>query len=239
MKTAIISDIHANFEALRTVFTYIDQHKISKIICLGDIVGYGPRPDCCLKLVRERCDVVLMGNHDHAVLGLTDIAHFNDFARAAVLWTRAQISAENLAYLRTLPFSYDRKDALFVHSSPIAPQEWHYIMDHETARTQLDGTEHPLVFIGHSHLPVVYSHALGEISGTHIELDAQRDRYIINAGSVGQPRDGDPRACMVVYDDVSRKVMYVRLDYPIETTYQEILDYDLPAFLAVRLLSGL
>ncbi len=238
MKYAVISDIHANLEALQSVLKYILSKNIHKIYCLGDIVGYGPRPNECVELVRKRCEFCLMGNHDHAVLGLTDIYYFNQYAKEAVLWTRKAITQHNKAYLENLPFTQETDTVFFVHSTPLEPAEWHYIFSDRDAQQNFKNVSQPITFIGHSHIPVIFSYHRGTFYDDTIKLDLTNDRYIVNVGSVGQPRDGDPRACFVIIDEEKSTLDYVRLDYPVKKTYQEIMDNNLPPFLAMRLLAG-
>lgn len=241
MKTAIISDIHANLEALQTALTFIKSQKVNRIICLGDIVGYGPRPNECADIVREVCKTCLLGNHDEAAVGGASIEHFNDYAREAMLWTREQLRDDTTAYLKDLPLLIDDSPGVaFVHSTPVAPQEWNYILNSFEAQMQLDNAENQLklVFLGHSHIPIVFSYNHGPIMGRKMQLDLDNDRYIVNVGSVGQPRDGDPRASFVIWDETENTIEYHRLDYDIFGTYQEIMKAGLPRFLADRLLMG-
>jgi predicted phosphodiesterase len=238
VKIAVISDIHANLEALKTTLNYLHSQKITRIICLGDVVGYGPRPNECIELVKLHCEKCLMGNHDHAVLRLTDIHYFNQYAKEAILWTRRQLTHIHKAFLDNLPFTYETADTLFVHSTPVEPKEWHYIFSETDVRQNFEHVPHRLIFIGHSHIPVIFSRQKGIIKETSLQLDLANDRYIINVGSVGQPRDGDPRASLVIYDDQKRTLEYVRLPYPIEITSQEIINHNLPRFLAMRLFAG-
>lgn len=238
MKYAIISDIHSNFEALKTVFDYIDSHKIENIVCLGDVVGYGPRPNECVKMIRDKCQICIVGNHDHAVLGLTDIYYFNQYARDAVIWTRAEITQDNLDYLNNLPYSYEKGEILFVHSTPINPAEWDYILSDNVAREQMRKIEHRLVFIGHSHVPIVFSNSNGSFIKEEISLNLENDKYIVNVGSVGQPRNEDPRSCFVIFDDLENTIRFIKLEYDIKTTSDDILARKLPPFLASRLLIG-
>jgi diadenosine tetraphosphatase ApaH/serine/threonine PP2A family protein phosphatase len=237
MKIAILSDIHSNLEALDAALEYIRGRDIDNIYCLGDIVGYGPNPNECVERIRENCKVALMGNHDYAAVGMADIEYFNDYARASVFWTRDTLSQENLTYLESLPFSYEEEAFLLVHSSPSNPSRWHYILSREIAEIEMDYFKQPLCFIGHSHVPVVYS-ADQAIREHHISLDTDGRKYIINVGSIGQPRDGEPKLCFVVYDTESRELEYVRLHYPVNTTYEKIIKNGLPVFLAERLLKG-
>ncbi|MGH1362347.1 MAG: metallophosphoesterase family protein [Calditrichia bacterium] len=238
MKYAIISDIHGNVEALKNVLTHLESEEVSSIICLGDVVGYGPKPNECVELVKEHTDVCLMGNHDHAVLGLTDVNHFNQYARDAVLWTRRTMTQYNKSYLENMPFISTAGDAMFVHATPVQPKEWHYIFSAEDARRNLDAIKQKVAFIGHSHIPVIFSYNEGVMDEEDITLDLSKDRYIVNVGSIGQPRDGDPRSCFVIYDSDTTSLRYVRLEYPVETTYQQIIDSQLPSFLAMRLFAG-
>lgn len=238
MKIAVISDIHANLTALETALDYIDKQAIDKIVCLGDVVGYGPRPNECVELVHQKCSVCLMGNHDHAVLGLTDTYHFNQYARDAVLWTRRTLTLQNKAYLESLPFSHHENELLFVHSTPIHPEEWHYILSEFEAKEYLSRITQKVCFVGHSHIPAVFPSQDRSYYKEESRLDIENQKYIVNVGSVGQPRDSDPRLCFVLFDDHSYSLQFVRLEYPVQVTYNEILENRLPPFLAMRLLAG-
>ncbi|GAB4368507.1 MAG: metallophosphoesterase family protein [Calditrichia bacterium] len=238
MKIAIISDIHANLAALRESLDYIKKEKVDKIVCLGDVVGYGPRPNECVELVRKHCQVCLMGNHDHAVLGLTDTYHFNQYAREAVNWTQRTLTLHNRAFLESLPFSHHENELLYVHSTPIYPEEWHYILSEYEANQYLKQIKQHVCFVGHSHIPVVYSTERKSFYLEEAILDFKKQKYIVNVGSVGQPRDGDPRLCFVIFDTDSGLLRMVRLEYAVQETYSEILENQLPPFLAMRLLAG-
>lgn len=238
MKIAIISDIHSNLAALKTAFDFIKDAKVDKIVCLGDIVGYGPRPNECVELIQKNCQVSLMGNHDHAVLGLTDTYYFNQYAREAVNWTRRTLTLHNRAYLENLTFSHHENEFLYVHSTPLHPEEWHYILSDYEAKHYLDELKQRICFVGHSHIPLVFSTEEASFYKESIELDYHKEKYIVNVGSVGQPRDGDPRLCFVIFDTESGLLQFIRLEYPIEETYNEILENQLPPFLAMRLRAG-
>jgi len=238
LKIAVISDIHSNLTALKTALDYIDKQAVDKIVCLGDVVGYGPRPNECVELVRRKCSICLMGNHDHAVLGLTDTYHFNQYARDAVLWTRRTLTLQNKAYLESLPFSHHENELLFVHSTPVYPEEWHYILSDFEAKEYLNKISQKVCFVGHSHIPVVFPFRDHSYYKEESRLDIENQKYIINVGSVGQPRDGDPRLCFVLFDSDSSSLQFVRLEYPVQETYNEILENQLPPFLAMRLLAG-
>jgi diadenosine tetraphosphatase ApaH/serine/threonine PP2A family protein phosphatase len=236
MAVAILSDIHANLEALEAVFTYIDQNNIKTVYCLGDVVGYGPNPNECIKLVRERCDVILMGNHDYAAIGLANIEYFNEYAKMSTYWTIDNISKDNLKFLKGLPFSHQTEDLILVHSSPSKPSHWYYVLSVQDARIEMQSFEEHICLIGHSHVPVVFS---GQNFNRELTQKLQSNRkYIINVGSVGQPRDGNPNTCFTVLDEEKKTVEFVRLDYDIDTTYEKIVKAGLPLFLAERLLKG-
>lgn len=237
MAIAIFSDIHANLAALDVAYAYLKNQGISTIYSLGDIVDYGPRPNKCVDFVRKHCAVSLMGNHDHAVIGGTDIRYFNVYAQQSVLWTRQHLFKSHREYLATLPFVHQEGDVLYVHSTPLHPEEWDYILSEADANYYFKYTPHRLIFIGHSHYPVIFSAEEGMLPPKSLTLRAD-DRYIINVGSVGQPRDGDPRLCFVVFHPEALEVEYVRLEYDIDKTASEIRDAGLPEYLANRLYRG-
>jgi len=233
---ALISDIHGNLEALQTVLSYIDEQGIGNIYCLGDVVGYGPNPNESVEIVRERCQVVLMGNHDYAAIGKANIDYFNDFARKAAFWTRETLKNENMAYLQSLPFTHQNDELLMVHASPTNPEHWYYVLTQHEAQIEMNAFIQPLCFIGHSHVPVVYTQT-EKFQTDEFKFEPKK-KYIVNVGSVGQPRDGDPRACLAIMDMKEKKISYVRLVYNVQKTYKKIIKAGLPPFLAERLLKG-
>ncbi len=245
MKTAFISDIHANLDALEVVLEHIDGQAVDRVICLGDIVGYGPQPNECVQRVRERCARAVVGNHDHAAVGLLDTLAFNEYARAAADWTSEALDGSAVEYLSGLPLSLELDGMRLVHASPEDPEAWTYVLSFHEAERQFRGFTERICFIGHSHLPVVIEedgdgrlealqfHAGGE----PLSLAPER-RYIVNVGSVGQPRDRDPRAGYTVYDDESFSVSLFRLEYPVEEVQRKVLAAGLPEFLAMRLAAG-
>lgn len=236
MAVAIISDIHGNLEALTTIFKYLSTRGIDDIYCLGDIVGYGPNPNECVELVAKKCSTVIMGNHDHAVLGLTSTEYFNDFAKISTHWTREHLTAENMHFLSTLPFVYDTDDFYLVHASPSHPEQWNYVLTELDAHNEFDYFKQLVCFIGHSHFPIVF-HKNG-FTRDAVMLFEKRNKYIVNVGSVGQPRDGNPLCSFSIYDADKREMEYVRLDYEIEKTCEKIIKAGLPNFLAERLTKG-
>jgi diadenosine tetraphosphatase ApaH/serine/threonine PP2A family protein phosphatase len=236
MAIAILSDIHANLEALNTVLASIKEKEITSIYCLGDIVGYGPNPNECVNLVRENCQNVLVGNHDFAAIGRTDVEYFNKYAKAAAYWTRSHLSAENKEYLSYLPFTHQNDQMLMVHASPTNPAHWYYVLNPYDAQIEMQAFSQPLCFIGHSHVPLIYSET-DVYKAVAMKLE-KKQKYIVNVGSVGQPRDGNHQACYCIYKPEEHAIEYVRLEYDVQKTYAKIIKEGLPAFLAERLLKG-
>lgn len=232
MRIAIISDIHANLEALESVFADIDAVEADRIVCLGDIVGYGADPVACLALVRQRVRLCVLGNHDAAVFSLHERAHFNPNARLAVDWTASQLSADDVEYLRALPYRVSQDDMLFVHSAPRAPEQWDYVFSGMEARLQGRHFHERLCFVGHSHVPGLHPIEAGTSTYRHGQ------RYLINVGSVGQPRDGDWRGSYGLLDTVAGTYENRRVEYDVGTATRKILDRGLPRRLAERLAAG-
>jgi len=240
MSIAVISDIHSNLEALQTCLEYIDRlDSIDSIICLGDVVGYGADPAACIDLIMKHSDAGIIGNHDAAVVGTTDINYFNYMAREAVHWTKQQISPEQTEYLRNLPYTFCQNNILFTHATPDNPEQWNYIFSLFEAVQQFEFFSESICFIGHSHIPEIYSESR-QIAYTHseiVQLDSN-EKYIINVGSVGQPRDGDPRLAFAVFDQDEWKIEIVRLEYDTITASRKIRERGLHKFLAFRIING-
>lgn len=237
---AVISDVHSNLEALEAVLKDIKKRKVDEIIFLGDAVGYGPNPNECLELLKKRCKIMMAGNHDWGAVGLTNIDYFNEYAKAAIIWTREVLTDKNQGFIRALPVIRDMKkeNVLLVHSTPKEPQAWHYLHTLRDAEINFHCFEQKMCLIGHSHQPFVIERLPSGEMVTYrerVEL-GEGERYIINAGSVGQPRDRDPRACYVLFRD--NKVEFVRVGYNIAQTQQKMLENDLPLPLIERLSSG-
>ena len=236
MTTALISDIHGNLEALDAVLAEIKTRRPRRVLCLGDVVGYGASPNECLAKVRERCELVLLGNHDAAASGGPEAARFNIYARVAAEWTAKTLTRENREYLQRLPLTSSEGSSFLVHASPACPRDWEYLLDRFDAEPQFHYFTEPICFIGHTHQPAVY---MADPAGTkslplsNVTLEPDR-RYIINVGSVGQPRDHDPRACFVVYHEAAGEVEFVRVPYDIEGAQAKIRAAQLPEVLAAR-----
>jgi len=242
MKWAILSDVHGNLEAFRAVIQDLRDQGAEQVAFLGDVVGYGANPNECLALLRELTEWVVAGNHDCGAVGLTDIDTFNSAAHTAVLWSQQQLSMENIAYLRRLPLLHQREGITFVHASPNEPGGWSYMLTFPEAEEGFQALAGDLAFVGHTHRPMALAkEPKGEVQViSHEEVILKEEiRYIINVGSVGQPRDSNPQAAYGLYDDVAKKYILKRVTYDIKAAQKKILKAGLPPFLAQRLAKGI
>jgi predicted phosphodiesterase len=243
MRVAVISDIHANLHAVEAVLAALENARPDAIWNLGDTVGYGPRPNECCAVARSSASLSLVGNHDLAVLGGGDVAieDFNFEAAAAATWTRETLSDESREFLQALHASASAEEAELYHGSPRDPV-WEYVLTIEAARASLEMTRAALVLVGHSHVPLALRLRDGEISGglapAGTEVDLSSGRWLLNPGSVGQPRDGDWRAAFCLLDLAQRSASFVRVEYPVGETQAEMRDQGLPPALAERLAYG-
>jgi diadenosine tetraphosphatase ApaH/serine/threonine PP2A family protein phosphatase len=240
VRYAVLSDIHGNLESLRAVLADA-AGRADAVLCLGDTVGYGADPGPCVELVAERAMAWVAGNHEYAVAGRLDLEWFNRHARAAAEWTVEQLADDCRQYLGTLPVRAEVGDAILVHASPVHPEEWDYVVSAEDGFAALSAVSTRLCFLGHSHLPGVWS--LGSSGPAHepgcVDMRLQPGRrYLVNVGSVGQPRDGDARAAYGLWDVEARHVAIRRVPYDIETARRKILAVALPSVLADRLRGG-
>jgi len=241
----ILSDLHANWEALDAVVRHA-KGEYDSSLCCGDLVGYGADPNPVVEWVRDHCAVIVRGNHDRACTGQEDLEWFNPVARAAAVWTLANLSAENVSYVRDLPQGPTFLDGVQVlHGSPYDEDD--YVVGAEQAAQAFTYLESRLAFFGHTHLQGGFIWNQGRVE-TIPPIPLQSDRqslavdstggYLLNPGSVGQPRDGDPRAAYALYDSERCIVDYCRVDYDVETAQRKIRDAGLPIFLAERLSMG-
>ena len=242
MRYGIIADIHSNLESLESVLAALKDKGVDEYVCVGDIVGYGADPKDCLQIAREICKMTVAGNHDHGATGLLNLDYFNPEAKDAVLWTKEQLNEEELSYLKNLELAQKGDDFLIVHATPLSPGKWDYITSTFTARRNFKGFEEKICFVGHSHVPIVFSMDIERGRCNYAFATKTRiadgGRYIINVGSVGQPRDGNPLASFAVYDTDASEVEINRVEYDIETAQKKIIDAGLPQGLASRLSSG-
>lgn len=239
MRVAIVSDIHGNLHALEAVLEAIDRDAPDAIWCLGDLVGYGPRPNRCCAVVAERADFCLIGNHDLAVLGRLDLDEFQPDAAVAARWTTAALEDEPRAYLESLGASGEREGVGLFHASPRDPI-WEYVLSSEVADASMAAASQELVLVGHSHVALYYRVSDGTLlpAGDDTQLELSDDRWLLNPGSVGQPRDTDPRAAWLLLDLEGRLASFHRVEYDVAKTQQEIRDRGLPEALAARLEFG-
>jgi predicted phosphodiesterase len=241
VKIGIISDIHGNLQALRAVLDALDAEGVVKILCTGDIVGYGAYPEQCVELVRERGIVAVRGNHDDMVAYPGHEAMLRAEVRNAISWTREQLSEEMIEWLGQLPMETQYAGLDLVHSSHVFRPEWHYVMDQRSITANFLFQTNSLAFNGHTHLPLVGIHTRGQRPRLVMfrEFSLPKDnRYLINVGSVGQPRDRNPEAAFVTYETRDRRVKLHRVKYDVEAAQRAIRKADLPAFFAERLADG-
>ena len=241
MPILILSDIHANLTALEAVLA--DAGSQEAVWCLGDLVGYGPDPNECVECIQELPDLVcLLGNHDAAVLGRLEIETFNQEARQAVLWTRQTLTPQNLEFLGQRIERSENDQVTLVHGSPREPV-WEYLLDTRTATLNFAYFETPFCFVGHSHLPLIYQLVDGHrqadlfIPHAHQKLP-MIPRAILNPGSVGQPRDHDPRAAYALFDPDTLTWELRRVEYDVPSVQGRMLQAGLPARHMQRLISG-
>jgi predicted phosphodiesterase len=241
MRVAVISDIHGNFHALEAVLSEVSAEEPDEVWCLGDTVGYGPEPNRCCESVARHADLCLAGNHDLAVVGALSVEDFNGDAGAAVRWTQTVLSHDARRFLEPLAPTATRNGTGLYHGSPIDPV-WDYVLSEEGVRATMEATPEQLVLVGHSHVSLQISYDSGTLggglAGNGQEIDLAASRWLLNPGSVGQPRGGDPRAAWLMLDLEGSRATFRRTEYPIGRTQAEIRAVGLPEALAARLAVG-
>ncbi|MFC1901249.1 metallophosphoesterase family protein [Chloroflexota bacterium] len=244
MRYAIIGDIHANLAALTAVIEDIKrQGGVDKVWCLGDVVGYGPDPHECIELLRQIKHVCVAGNHDWGAIGKVGITSFNPDAAIACTWTSQRLTESDIEYLENLPMVLEEDKFTLVHGSPRVPI-WEYLISTGNAGENFSFFKSQCCMVGHSHKPLVF--ALGERGSCsssqllpNVKLALGDSRKIINPGSVGQPRDGDPRASYAIYDNKTALVRLFRVEYDIKDTQDKMMERGLPVRLIARLERGI
>lgn len=240
MLIALYSDVHSNLEALTAVLEAMERHKPDRILFGGDAVGYGPNPNECLDRIFEVSHGMVAGNHDHAAAGLFDPEHFNPFAREAILWTRDALTPENHRRIKSMPLTATTEGVFVVHASPEAPGNWFYLNSVYDATHQFEFFTETLCVVGHTHRPAIFA-----LDGEKIVKRPEsmltfeeRFRYIVNVGSVGQPRDGNPDAMYALYETGEETLSFHRVAYDYRATQEKMRAAHLPSFLIDRLESG-
>ena len=245
MRIGVLGDIHASVEALTAVVSALRDDGADIFVQVGDIVGYGPQPSKCIEMVRDLGCVTCLGNHDAAVLDLLDPSYFNQFARAAIEWTRTQLGEDDLAFLRSLPLVVRQPPFTVVHGTLHMPEQFGYVISPVEAIESLQHQDTRLCFVGHSHVPAIYLAQKDALRDLKVMMNSEAeisyrgaDRVLINAGSVGQPRDEDPRAAYAFIDTDEEIACIRRVEYDIASVQRKIFAAGLPEVLANRLALG-
>jgi predicted phosphodiesterase len=239
MRIALFGDIHANLEALEAVLADASQQGVTDYVCMGDVVGYNADPVACLEIVKAMNCPTVKGNHDEDASGHHSLENMNPVAAAALEWTRLQLSEEHRKWLTRLRMVRQVSDFTIVHSTLDQPVNWNYVTNRFDAMSNFSYQFTQVCFHGHTHVPRVYRKAdkVSEVSAQSVAIE-ERAKYFINVGSVGQPRDGDWRACYAIYDIAHKVVVFRRVEYDIAKTQQKIIAAGLPPMLAERILEG-
>ncbi|HAJ56948.1 MAG TPA: metallophosphoesterase [Candidatus Omnitrophica bacterium] len=240
MRYAVFSDVHSNLEAFEAVLNVINKSHIDRYVFLGDIVGYGADPCECINNLRKMSPLMIAGNHDWGVVGMTNIDYFNNYARAGIVWTKDNILEADRLFLSGLKLVEETGYFCIVHGTLSHPEEFDYMTDANMAAKTFYLMEQRVCFVGHSHRPGIFiddGEKVAYCVPEKIEIRQDR-RYIVNDGSVGQPRDGDSRACFCIYDTLSSTIEFKRVEYDIARAKKKILDAGLPRILADRLTVG-
>jgi predicted phosphodiesterase len=239
MKYALLGDIHANLEALEEVLKDAKEHGVTKYACVGDVVGYNANPVECLGIVRNLGCIVVRGNHDHYCSHSENLNGFHPLAADVVDWTRRQLTQEQQDYLRKLKYVAPVETFTIVHSTLDTPEMWGYVFDKLEAEANFNYQTTAVCFYGHTHVPLAFEKSDTVRFGLYSKIKVTLGKkYFINVGSVGQPRDGDPRAAYVIYDMINNIVELRRVPYDIQRTQKKILDAGLPGRIAARLAVG-
>jgi len=240
MKYAVLGDVHANLEALEAVLADADRRGAEKVVSTGDAVGYNANPAECMDRLTGLGIKTVQGNHDHYAAGNGDLSYFNPVAADAIRWTQRQLDANHRRQLAALPMTLQTGGFTLVHSSLSAPEEWEYILAPDQAAASLALQQTPLCFYGHTHRPIAFRMQDGQVECNLYEtLELEPGwKYLINTGSVGQPRDHDPRAAYVIYDDQKQTLSLHRVEYDIPAAQSKIRDAGLPEADALRLAIG-
>ncbi|MGB9770150.1 MAG: metallophosphoesterase family protein [Caldisericum sp.] len=244
MRIAFVSDIHSNIEAFSVALDLIKKRKVQKIMSCGDIVGYGPDPEEAISIFIENGIVSVRGNHDSGVVGDSILYEFNEYARLALIYTKRNISKASENYLKGLPTMIENDDFTIFHGFPNPKNPFRYILSEFDVMEAFSYIRTKIAFYGHTHVPCICRNSpeniievLPLLRQTKFKLDKDY-RYLINVGSVGQPRDGNPKGAFVIYDSEEYSIEFIRFSYNIEKVYQKIIERNLPSYLGERLFTG-
>ncbi|MBO4286971.1 MAG: metallophosphoesterase family protein [Kiritimatiellae bacterium] len=240
-KFAILGDVHANIDALNAVVEDARSRGVTDFVSVGDIVGYNSRPSECIKLIRELDCVTVRGNHDHYCSYNESLDDFQPLAASVIAWTRRQLSEDDVAWLHNLPYQKSIAGFMMVHSTLDCPEHWGYVFDILAAEANFSYQTAAICFHGHTHVPIVYqraSNGITQLAPSGKFKPAIGQKLFVNVGSVGQPRDGDPRSSYVVYDTKTRELEFIRVPYDIEAAMEKNRTAGLPERLATRLEQG-
>jgi predicted phosphodiesterase len=243
MRYGILGDIHGNLTALETVLSCLAKDGVDQLVSVGDVVGYGAAPSECIQILRANDAVVVMGNHDAAVIGQLDMMYFNAYAKEAALWTQRIVSKEDKAWLGSLPLARHLEHCSVAHGTLYRPELFDYIQTPEDADPSLDVMQLPVCFVGHSHVPVTLMRLLDDPTRTAYTVESEinveeASHSLVNVGSVGQPRDEDPRTAYALFDSDAGRVWIRRVNYDIDREAHRIRRAGLPPMLADRLYLG-
>ncbi|MZQ75739.1 MAG: hypothetical protein GT589_06195 [Peptoclostridium sp.] len=245
MKIALLSDCHGNIAALESAMKIVESEKLERLYFLGDMIGYYPNPNECLDIAKKhKC---LIGNHEYACIHPSYSRLFNPAAQNAIKWTKDNLTSDNIDYISKLPYTLEDADAMIKMAHGALTNPFEYIQSKVTAFANFELFTEQVLFVGHTHRAAVWTQDMNEpydIKLTEVwesfTFDLENDkRYIINIGSVGQPRDGNPEGCFVIFDSSENTVRFIRFEYPVEVTYQRALDAGMDSMLCNRLFAGI
>ncbi|MCD6098564.1 metallophosphoesterase family protein [bacterium] len=240
MRIALISDIHGNIEAFEAVIEKLLSLSWDKLICLGDVVGYGANPEECTERAKELCETILLGNHEWALISDDELASFNPYAQQGTLWTRENLPKSSIQYLTSLPRIMKNTRFVFSHSNFVNPLDFSvYITAPHQAKFYIPKLEQEVFFFGHTHIPSVFTENGGWKSPVGSEKIPITGKALINPGSVGQPRDGDWRASFAIFDDADTTIEFFRVEYDVEKSAEKIISAGLPESFATRIFKGM
>jgi len=242
MRIGIFSDIHSNLEALKVALTFLSKQKVGQYLFVGDLVGYGANPNECIDLVKKLKCFSVAGNHDYGVLSRIDIENFNDAAKQAIVWTKKELNPTSKVFLETFTIQNHFRNFLLVHSTPHLPDSWEYMFTLKQAQNEFKFFKEQICITGHSHCPFIVEkdetkNEFKRITEPRFKIK-EKFRYLINVGSIGQPRDGDARNCVALFDTKTNYFELYRLEYDIKLAQKKIIDAGLPPAFAYRLADG-